>query len=248
MIDNENESPFSASSANITNCFCAIGTFLILPPLQRKLFAADPGWSSVTRRYRNLEPRVQIYVWLKLRLDPMFPRLRALVGEPRRVLDVGCGVGVPATWLLTQLPQLQVVGVEPDAERARLAEWVLRGRGTVAQLSAPDLPAADDHFDVALLLDVAHYLSDAKLQATLCATFDQLESGGRLVMRDTVPGAGRVSRERRIEGWLLQRRGIEPQFRSEATLRTLLEAAGFSVTTEPTAGREETWLLGEKPA
>ena len=235
--------------------YAALGTFLILPPLQRRLFRADRAWPetlnlthrtlrrAVAQRYRRLHPRVLAYVAFKLRLDPMFPRLQSLLGSPRTLLDVGCGHGVPATWLAVQNPSLQIVGVDPDSERAQAARWAWQGRGQVVESAAPDLPATDEPFDAALMLDVAHYLSDAALSETLRRIHAALIPGGRLLVRDTVPSRARAPRERWLEALLMRRRGLRTRFRSASELTEHLEVAGYSVTVEPTPGREETWFV-----
>ena len=51
----------------------------------------------------------------------MFKELDKYVKNPRRIIDIGCGYGIPATWLLEIYPQAEVYGLEPDEERVLIA-------------------------------------------------------------------------------------------------------------------------------
>ncbi|MBI5501387.1 MAG: glycosyltransferase [Deltaproteobacteria bacterium] len=247
-------------SAGVTGAIgiasAAVGAFVILPPFLARMFpgrvAAEwralPGDDPrriVARRYAGLDPHARLFAWFKLRLDPMFGRLHELVGAPRTLLDVGCGQGVPGTWLLARLPSLRVYGLDPDPERARIAARAFGPRGTAACAAAPELPEVPGRVDAALLLDVAHHLSDAGLRATLRDLCRRLGPGGRLVVRATVPGDGAVPWLRRVEAGRIRRAGRVPWFRSADVLRSELADAGFAVElVEPTApGREETWFV-----
>ena len=238
--------------------FCAAGAFLILPPLQRRLYAKPREWvdeatlrrlgaAKATRmRYRYLMYNPRVHAWLKLRLDPMFPRLQQLVGSPRRLLDVGCGFAVPTVWLAVQHPDLEVVALEHDPVRVRTASWVLQGRGTACEGAAPNLPPDVGEPDTALLLDVSHYLTDDELEQTIHAIHQCLTRAGRLVLRDTVPSHERPPQERWMERLMMWLRGQPVYFRSAQALTQALEKAGFDVTIEPTPNREETWFIGTK--
>src|SRR5690606_5861131 len=73
-------------------------------PIRRRL-KLMPGWRNKVRRgYSGGRPDVA----------------RMLVGA-ERVLDVGCGAGGLADRLRRNDPDVQVFGVEPDADLARLA-------------------------------------------------------------------------------------------------------------------------------
>lgn len=197
----------------------------------------------VALRYHGLGLEARLFAGLKMRLDPMFPHLADLVGPARYLLDVGTGYGVPAVWLLARLPELCVVAVEGDLRRARIAAYAIGNRGQVHCLRLPRLPELAHPVDRALLIDVAHYLSDEDLGTTLEAIAQRLCPGGLLVMRDTVPGAGGRSWGRWLEGSRLRWAGTRPRFRSAETIVGVLEAAGFSVSQQGIRGREETWFV-----
>ncbi|MCU0597245.1 MAG: hypothetical protein MUC98_17520, partial [Desulfobacterota bacterium] len=106
------------------------GAFWMVPPLLRRMYSARPAPAprvragskqhtrSTLRRYRHLEAFPRLFARFKILLDPMFPRLADFVKPGWKVLDVGCGYGVPAAWLLTLHPDLSFSACEPVAERA----------------------------------------------------------------------------------------------------------------------------------
>lgn len=235
---------------------CGLGAFLLLPPLLRRLFAPlGTHWSAeparperaAFRRYRYLPVSQRSFAWWKLRLDPMFPRLRSVAAQSKRLLDVGCGYGVPAAYLLAWRDELSVVALEPDPSRAQIARVALGPRGVVHELAAPALPTTRG-FDLALMLDVAHHLDDEALTATLAGIRWRLDPVATLLMRVTVPFGPRPSWLRRLETWRLERRGLTPRFRSLEALTALLRSAGLEATVESIPAREEVYLFARPAA
>ena len=198
------------------------------------------------RRYRHLDPYPRLFAWFKIQLDPMFPRLASFLDSPRHIIDIGCGYGVPAVWLLSLFPQAKVYGLDPDRRRVAIAARVFGGRGSATVGRAPDLPAAlPDRVDTALMLDMIHLISDDDLRLMLRRLNDKIEPEGKLILRATVPSRKRVPWLRRIEEWRLRAMKATPHFRSGEGVTALLCETGFMVELkEPAAvDREETWFI-----
>jgi len=236
--------------------YATAGAFGIVPPVLRFLFAPPeaslppvPTGSPQHRkrallRYRHLEPHPRLFARFKILMDPMFPRLADFVRPGWKVIDVGCGYAVPASWLLAIYPDLRFLACEPDEDRARIAARVLGKNGEVRQCRAQDLPLDNQRADAFLLLDILHYLSDDGVRGFLGRIRPVLSPGGRLIIRVTIPGEG-FSLFRWVEVTTLRLRGVKYYFRRAEELVRLLGDAGFRVElTEPTApGREETWFI-----
>jgi len=236
-----------------------VGAVTIAPPLLARLFkpAKWPGGetapgsrehgSRALMRYRHMEAYPRLFARFKILLDPMFPRLAGFLNSPRHIIDIGCGYGVPAVWLLSLFPQARVYGIDPDPKRVRVAARVFAGRGFAEAGGAPDLPAsAPDRVDTALMLDMMHLISDDDAIRTLQRLRQRLAPEGRLVVRVTVPSGKRISWLRRIEMGRLDALKRTPRYRSVAQMKALLSETGFSVERiEPdAAGREEMWFVG----
>ncbi len=237
--------------------YSMVGAFWMVPPLLRLVFSVRPtpppplraGSKEHTRtthsRFRHLEAFPRLFARFKILLDPMFPRLADFVKPGMKILDIGCGFGVPAAWLLTLHPDLQFIACDPDPERARIAARVLGDRARVINAGAMDLHLDHEEIDAVLLLDMLHYLEDKEIAELLERLRPVLSAQGRLIVRATLPGA-RFSPFRFVEEKRLWVKGTKPCWRSKEKVIEILGNAGFKVNlVEPTApGREETWFIG----
>lgn len=230
------------------------GTFLIVPPLVKRAFlpaelppeVLDAGSVRHTERtllrYRNAEATPRLFARWKIRLDPMFPHLAAFMKQPRRILDVGCGYGIPSSWLLELFPDATVSAIEPDEERVRVAGRTFGRRGEVRTGRAPELDPLPDRADTALVLDVIHMLDDEALRETLRILHEKLVPGGRLVIRATVPAERPRTWKPRIEDLRLKIHRMHPHYRTRARLEATIAAAGFGiVAVEADAPESEVW-------
>ncbi len=233
------------------------GAFWMVPPLLRLVFSVRPApppplragskehTRSTLRRFRHLEAFPRVFARFKILLDPMFPRLADFVKHGWKIVDVGCGYGVPAAWLSTVYPDLEFIACDPLAERARIAARVLGERAKVLSVGALDLPLDHVEADAVLLLDVLHHIQDKEIVELLSRLKGVLTPEGRLIIRLTLPGTT-FSLFRFVEESRLRFKGAKPCWRSKEKVLDILENTGFKVElVEPTAhGREETWFIG----
>lgn len=242
--------------------YSLVGAFLIVPPLvKRALVLAElpperleaGSRRHIERtllRYRTIETTPRLFARWKLRLDPMFPRLAAFLKNPRRILDIGCGYGIPSVWLLELFPAATVSCIDPDGERVRVAGRALGTRGEARTGRAPGIGGLPGDADTALILDVVHMLDDDQLRETLAILHEKLLPAGRLVIRATISASGGHSWLWRIEELRLKRHGLSPRYRSREALETMIRAAGFEIVTAesavPLSG--EFWFVADRSA
>jgi uncharacterized protein len=240
--------------------YSIIGAYLILPTLMKKIYApfefpvgaittgSKEHLRRAVLRYRHLEAYPRLFARFKIMIDPMFKELDRYVQNPRRIIDIGCGYGIPATWLLELYPEARVYGLEPDEGRVRIASQVIGDRGHVEVGLAPDLPTVDGEVDTVIMLDMLHLIDDGELQLVLQRIFQKLSLGGRLVIRATVPSGRKVPWKRWIEATRLKFTGMQERFRKENEIVGFMIAAGFAVevSVSPTAGIEEKWFVGKR--
>lgn len=128
------------------------------------------------------------YVVSKLRRDPA-TRAVADLGPLGDVLDLGCGRGHLALYLLERGVARSVRAFDWDEEKIALAQRA--GAGLDASFAALDVRQTDaDPADTVLLIDVLHYLDPAAQDALLDRAADLVKPGGRLVVRDATAGGG----------------------------------------------------------
>jgi cyclopropane fatty-acyl-phospholipid synthase-like methyltransferase len=178
----------------------------------------------------------------------MFKELHKYVQNPLRIIDIGCGFGVPATWLLEIYPHAEVYGLEPDDERVLIASRVIGNRGRVQIGRAPDLPEVDGAVDYVLMLDMLHLISDEEVQIAFKRLYEKLSQEGTLLVRATIPSDKKNPWKRWIETARLKITLAPNRFRAEAEIVYLMEKSGFAVNvfTSDTKGIEEKWFVGKR--
>lgn len=108
------------------------------------------------------------------------PDLRPLIPETaRRVLEIGCGTGALGRALKAQRPELEVIGVEADAQAAAQAERWLDAVHTGA-LDTLALPHGPGTFDTLVFADVLARVPNA--EATLAHWLPYLRDDGHVVL------------------------------------------------------------------
>ncbi|MDB5815722.1 MAG: putative S-adenosyl-L-methionine-dependent methyltransferase [Rhodocyclales bacterium] len=141
------------------------------------------------------------YKWAQGKLggDPLFMGVlrHGLIRDGESVLDLGCGQGLLAAWLLDACAQhaqgnwyeelpapprdLQLRGIElfsADVARANIA------LGASADIRCGDICKEDfGSADVAVIMDVLHYVEHAAQEDVLRRVFAALRPGGRLLLR-----------------------------------------------------------------
>lgn len=204
---------------------------------------------KVERLYRYQGIYVEQFVKWKMKLDPFFLKLDAVVPRQAHVLDLGCGYGMATHWLAAFTDARTFWGVDYDEEKIRVAQRsaaeIARIKFTQGDLLECELPPGD----AALLLDVLHYWMADKQQLILNKVRQSLRPGGRLILRD---GArAETDAHRNIHRWeaFATRMGMNRtkeglHFQTQAEMEAMLERAGFARwEIQPGAGNDSNVML-----
>src|SRR5476651_307111 len=139
----------------------------------------------------------------KLRRDPVFVGIlkHGLIPDKARILDIGCGQGLLASWLLTAKAMLDncsvttswpelwppapnsisIHGIELMPRDVQRAQQAL---GKMATFSVGDMCKIDfGKVDVVVILDVLHYVSIAAQNNILARVREALAPNGTLILR-----------------------------------------------------------------
>jgi 1-acyl-sn-glycerol-3-phosphate acyltransferase len=204
---------------------------------------------KVQRLYRYQGKFVEQFVHWKMKTDPMFAALDAVVMRNGFVLDLGCGYGVATHWLAQFTDERSFLGLDYDENKIRVAQRTApespRIKFETCDILNCDYPACD----AILLLDVLHYWTPEKQQLILNKAQQALRPGGRLILRDAARAEN--SAHRRVTFWekiatrLGHNKTVEGlHFQTRAELEAALRQAGFSkFEIKPGAGRDSNVLL-----
>ncbi|MGD9009572.1 MAG: class I SAM-dependent methyltransferase, partial [Desulfobacteraceae bacterium] len=208
---------------------------------QSKADRSGPWRRRVLERYRRLEAFPRIVARVQLKTDTLFYELPDLLGEPDRlgiVLDIGCGYGVAANWLIEHHPGVCVYGSEADPEKMRAAAIAFGERGRAFHLTAPDIPEPPQPADAAFLINVVHKLDDHVLGRTLEHVRKTLRPRGRLIIRVPVSVSQDAGGER-LKAFVDRLCGSPTFLRSEQTVERILNEAGFRVDETRPSGHKK---------
>lgn len=188
---------------------------------------------KVERLYRYQGIYVEQFVKWKMKLDPFFLKLDAVVPREAQVLDLGCGYGLATHWLAAFTNTRTFTGIDYDEEKIRVAQQsakeARRIRFECGDILEDDYPACD----AVLLLDVLHYWVPEKQKMILKKVRRALPPGGRLILRDGMRSP--TDAHRKVHGWeeFATRMGMNRtreglHFQTRTELETMLREAGFS--------------------
>lgn len=137
----------------------------------------DPRlFSGVARFYGTLYRNSLLTEWLPA-VDGLVERLQAGI----RVLDVGCGLGVPTIMLAEAFPRSTFVGVDYHEESIRLATAAAEEAGVADRVhfEAADSTSYSGTYDLVLFFDAVHDFGDPV--GALAHARRVLASGGKVV-------------------------------------------------------------------
>lgn len=204
---------------------------------------------KVVRLYRYQRVMVEQFVYWKMRCDPMFAVLDAVVPRQGFVLDLGCGHGIATHWLGCFTDQRTFLGIDYDEEKIRVAQRTAPGHPRIRFECGDILEREYPACDVVLLLDVLHYWTAQKQQTILTRARQALRPGGRLVLRDGARAANAA--HQRIHRWeqFATRVGMNRtkeglHFQTREELEAMLGHAGFARwEVKPGAGNDSNVMI-----
>jgi SAM-dependent methyltransferase len=204
---------------------------------------------KVGRLYRYQGKFVEQFVYWKMKCDPVFESLDAVVPRQGFILDLGSGYGLATHWLASFTDGRTFLAVDYDEDKVRVARRTAPDNARIKFESGDILGMEYPSCEAILLLDVLHYWQPEKQQLILNKAKRALRPGGRLILRDGARGESAA--HRRVDLWerIATRMGHNQtkeglHFQSLMELEAAMKRAGFArLEIKPEAGRDSNVML-----
>ncbi len=148
---------------------------------------APPALRAALRAYRGVPGRDRLQVHVRRWSAPL-PALEALVPPRGRVLDVGCGRGLIASYLALAAPGREVTGIDIDPRKIRVAETasgsVTAAGGSVTFRCGDGSELPPGPFDAIVFAEMLYLLSVDHRHDLLERAVASLAPGGILVVKE----------------------------------------------------------------
>jgi cyclopropane fatty-acyl-phospholipid synthase-like methyltransferase len=147
--------------------------------------------------------------------------------------------------LLERFPGSKIYGIDPDTERIRIASMVVGKRGVITYGRAPDMPMVEEPVDLAIMLDILHYLKDDVLEMTLNKLYNKLRTGSCLIIRASIPPERRFPWVWWLENFKFRLLRMPSYYRSVEQIKKVIVQVGFKIEqTEPSGTNGElAWFI-----
>ncbi|WP_343635310.1 1-acyl-sn-glycerol-3-phosphate acyltransferase [Fluviicola sp.] len=142
---------------------------------------------KVLENYLLKGPVLEWYVRVKWMMERKnFDFYNRLIGDRKRIVDVGCGYGYLSVFLNYFDPSREIIGMDYDEDKVAVADnCVKRSNGLsfqAADIRQWDLPEADVYF----FNDVIHYLRPEEQLELLQKVTARLGENGMIIIRDGI--------------------------------------------------------------
>lgn len=154
----------------------------------RKEYATTAFYTrKVLENYLLKGPVLEWYVRVKWRMERKnFDDYNHLIGDRKRIVDVGCGYGYLSVFLNYFDPSREIIGMDYDEDKVAVADHCVKKsaglRFVAADIREWELPEADVYF----FNDVIHYLRPEEQLELLKQVNQKLGPNGILVIRDGI--------------------------------------------------------------
>ncbi len=194
---------------------------------------------KIMARYQQASLGTRLFLFARWYLTP-YSRMAAHLPVQGNVLDLGCGHGLFALAAGMRFPSRKILGIDHDPERIALGSHAIRDfpniRLEAGSISQP--PQSSTLYTGISMIDVMHYFEPEIQKKLLKQSFELLEKGGTLLVREVDPNGGMTSYWNRLYEKIATRIGFTRaekkglHFRSQQGWKNLLETIGFKVNSE----------------
>lgn len=140
---------------------------------------------AIIKNYIYKGSILEWYMRIKCRIDGYYDLWDKLVPRNATIMDVGCSYGQMSFMLGLLSPERQILGVDYDNEKIKIAQHSFLSKKTNTSFKCADMRTLDiPNVDVVLFNDSLHYVDIESQRQVLVRAFDALNVGGMVIVRD----------------------------------------------------------------
>ncbi len=221
---------------------------------------ADPDSEASLRRVRERVSRRFEWPWLrhyvesKLKTDPLYEAVFDAFdrsGSPELpLLDIGCGMGVAASYLRERGWKAPILGIDYDSRKIAAAARLTRGHYEDLEFREGDARQGVPEFrGHVAILDILQFFTPEQQEAVLRAAARSVAPGGLLVIRNCLADRSwRFKATRLCDAFAFLVRWMKSDstcYPTERRVRAVLETEGLEGDFRPLWGRTpfNNWLI-----
>ncbi|MBA7630965.1 Ubiquinone biosynthesis O-methyltransferase [subsurface metagenome] len=183
--------------------------------------------SELFRFYSSLGLRAALYARLRWRLCP-FEEIEKYVLEEGSIIDIGCGYGLLANFLVLKSAKREVAGIDLSLERIRVAQKTTDNRKKIQFKFMDALDLQLEKYNTVVMSDFLHHIHYEAQEELLARCYQDLPTGSFLIIEE-------VDNRPFWKYWFaimsdkILNIGERQFFRSHQAFQELLQRIGFSV-------------------
>ena len=203
--------------------------------LRKEVAGVDYYAVHLTRNYIYKGPVLEWYFRVKFRMEDRYRQFDALIPRDARIYDLGCGYGFLSLMLGMIAPERRITAVDFDEEKIALAQNSAIRRPDINFIYADVTDFKLEQADIFLILDTLHYFSEEKQKALVEQCMEQLNEGGKIIIRDANKDIADKHKSTELTERLSTGIGFNKakfsdlHFFSEQTLRKLADENAFEI-------------------
>ncbi|MBK5720105.1 1-acyl-sn-glycerol-3-phosphate acyltransferase [Dysgonomonas sp. Marseille-P4677] len=141
-------------------------------------------YNMLVKNYIYKGPVEEWYVRIKVKMERNYKLFDELIPKKGKITDIGCGYGTLGYMLSMQSNERQILGIDYDEDKAKVAQYGYLHRENTEFIHANALEYPLPESDVFVLNDMLHYMSSDKQEDLLKRCAKNLLPDGIIIVRD----------------------------------------------------------------
>lgn len=141
-------------------------------------------FNKILSSYIFKGPVLEWYYRIKVMLEKSYQGFDELLPEKGIIYDLGCGYGFLDYFLNMKSPERKIIGVDYDGDKITVANQSYLKNDKLVFIENDVMQVSVQNADAVVILDVLHYLSSDNQKKLIRSSYEGLNRGGILIIRD----------------------------------------------------------------